>query len=93
MQGVHPIDECGWTRTQGVKRDINKSCISNYQADLCARLAIAESNPATVSMLFLVDGLFCRSIHVQALSKTKTEEITDFKHGRRMFWGRISDIQ
>ena len=83
------------------------------------RLDIAESNPAEVSRLFLMDEVFCRSIHVQALSKTnsgtisnpyfpllkyspkgeknrnfcrtiegtRAEEITDFEHGRRMFWG------
>ena len=35
-------------------------------------MVIAESNPATVFTLFLMDEVFCRSVHVQAPSKTKT---------------------
>ena len=43
----------------------------SYRADLCEGLAIAESNPPTVSILFLMDEVFCRFIHAQELSKTK----------------------
>ena len=73
---------------------------SSTCADLCVRSAIAQSNPVTVSTLFL--GMKCSAgpCMVRALSKTKIgkirklrrapevvriEEMTDLEENRRAF--------
>ena len=37
------------------------------------------SNPANVSMLFLMNEVFCRAVHGSRLSKTKTGKMSAFQ--------------